>query len=259
MDPNLQNIPNRNAAGRDIRSAFVPSEGFADLLSADYSQVELRIMADLSGDETLIKAFKSGADFHRYVASMVYGIPVDEVTPDQRSHVKAMSYGLAYGLSTYGLSQQLGIPSKEAAALRSRYFQTFGKVHDYLESLVFHARNTGYTQTMFGRRRYFPALTSVNRVARDAAERGALNAPIQGTAADIMKIAMIRADRALRDGNLNSRIVLQIHDELVVELAPGEEKRVTELVRDAMEHAVNIAVSLDVSTGVGSDWQQAAH
>lgn len=259
VDPNLQNIPNRNAAGRDIRSAFVPSEGFADLLSADYSQVELRIMADLSGDETLIKAFKSGADFHRYVASMVYGIPVDEVTPDQRSHVKAMSYGLAYGLSTYGLSQQLGIPSKEAAALRSRYFQTFGKVHDYLESLVFHARNTGYTQTMFGRRRYFPALTSVNRVARDAAERGALNAPIQGTAADIMKIAMIRADRALRDGNLNSRIVLQIHDELVVELAPGEEKRVTELVRDAMEHAVNIAVSLDVSTGVGSDWQQAAH
>ena len=181
---------------------------------------------------------------------MVYGIPVDEVTPDQRNHVKAMSYGLAYGLSTYGLSQQLGIPSKEAAALRSRYFQTFGKVHDYLESLVSNARNTGYTQTMFGRRRYFPALTSANRVARDAAERGALNAPIQGTAADIMKIAMIRVDRALRDGNLNSRIVLQIHDELVVELAPGEEKRVTELVRDAMEHAVNIAVPLDVSTGV---------
>ena len=259
VDPNLQNIPNRNATGRDIRSAFVPGEGFADLLSADYSQVELRIMADLSGDEALIKAFKSGADFHRYVASMVYGIPVDEVTPDQRNHVKAMSYGLAYGLSTYGLSQQLGIPSKEAAALRSRYFQTFGKVHDYLESLVSNARNTGYTQTMFGRRRYFPALTSANRVARDAAERGALNAPIQGTAADIMKIAMIRVDRALRDGNLNSRIVLQIHDELVVELAPGEEKRVTELVRDAMEHAVNIAVPLDVSTGVGSDWQQAAH
>ncbi len=259
VDPNLQNIPNRNAEGRDIRSAFVPGEQFSDLLSADYSQVELRIMADLSGDEALIEAFKSGADFHRYVASLVYGIPVDEVTGDQRSHVKAMSYGLAYGLSTYGLSQQLGISAKEASALRAKYFQTFGKVHDYLESLVSNARRTGYTETMFGRRRYFPALTSTNRVARDAAERGALNAPIQGSAADIMKIAMIRADRALRDGGFTSRIVLQIHDELVVELAPGEEKQVTELVQNAMEHAVSIAVPLNVSTGIGADWQKAAH
>lgn len=259
VDPNLQNIPNRNAEGRDIRSAFVPGEQFSDLLSADYSQVELRIMADLSGDEALIEAFKSGADFHRYVASLVYGIPVDEVTGDQRSHVKAMSYGLAYGLSTYGLSQQLGISAKEASALRAKYFQTFGKVHDYLESLVSNARRTGYTETMFGRRRYFPALTSTNRVARDAAERGALNAPIQGSAADIMKIAMIRADRALRDGGFTSRIMLQIHDELVVELAPGEEKQVTELVQNAMEHAVSIAVPLNVSTGIGADWQKAAH
>ena len=259
VDPNLQNIPNRNADGREIRSGFVPGEGFVDLLSADYSQVELRIMADLSGDEALIEAFRSGADFHRYVASLVFGIPVDEVTPDERSRVKAMSYGLAYGLSTYGLSKQLGISNGEATKLRDQYFETFGKVHDYLESLVADARRTGYTETIFGRRRYFPDLNSPNRQRRDAAERGALNAPIQGSAADIMKIAMIRADRALRDAKLASRIVLQIHDELVVELAAGEVDEVIALVKDAMEHAVDLAVPLDVSTGVGTDWQRAAH
>lgn len=259
VDPNLQNIPNRNAAGREIRSGFVPGGGFVDLLSADYSQVELRIMADLSGDEALIEAFRAGADFHRYVASLVFGIPVDEVTPDERARVKAMSYGLAYGLSTYGLSKQLGIPNSEATTLRDRYFETFGKVHDYLESLVANARRTGYTETIFGRRRYFPDLNSPNRQRRDAAERGALNAPIQGSAADIMKIAMVRADRALRDAKLTSRVVLQIHDELVVELAAGEVEEVTALVKDAMEHAVDLAVPLDVSTGVGADWQRAAH
>ncbi|PAU68742.1 DNA polymerase I [Bifidobacterium italicum] len=259
VDPNLQNIPNRNAAGREIRSGFVPGDGFVDLLSADYSQVELRIMADLSGDEALIEAFRSGADFHRYVASLVFGVPVDEVTPDERGRVKAMSYGLAYGLSTYGLSKQLGISNGEATTLRDRYFETFGKVHDYLESLVANARRTGYTETIFGRRRYFPDLNSPNRQRRDAAERGALNAPIQGSAADIMKIAMIRADRALRDAKLVSRVVLQIHDELVVELAAGEVEEATALVKDAMEHAVDLAVPLDVSTGVGVDWQRAAH
>ncbi|NEG69294.1 DNA polymerase I [Bifidobacterium choloepi] len=291
VDPNLQNIPNRNAEGREIRSAFVAGPGtvsplvvadglpagvaratkateayrerrdvdFTSLLSADYSQVELRIMADLSGDEALIDAFKSGVDFHRYVASLVYGIPADRITPDQRSHVKAMSYGLAYGLSSYGLSQQLGITPHEADALKAQYFAVFGKVHDYLESLVATARKRGYTETMFGRRRYFPALASANRTAREAAERAALNAPIQGSAADIMKIAMIRAERMLREGGYLSRIVLQIHDELVVELAPGETDAVTALVRDAMEHAVDLAVPLDVSTGVGADWQLAAH
>ena len=258
-DPNLQNIPNRNAAGREIRSGFVPGLGYEALLSADYSQVELRIMADLSGDEALIEAFKSGADFHKYVASLVFAKPVDDVSASERSRVKAMSYGLAYGLSTYGLSQQLGIGVSEANALKNQYFQTFGKVHDYLESLVADARRTGYTETIFGRRRYFPQLTSASRNARDAAERGALNAPIQGSAADIMKIAMIRADRALREHGLASRIVLQIHDELVVELAPGEIDEATELVKDAMEHAVDLAVPLDVSTGIGADWQRAAH
>ena len=259
VDPNLQNIPNRNAAGREIRGVFVPGEGYEALMSCDYSQVELRIMADLSDDEALIEAFRSGADFHKYVASMVYKLPVDQITGDQRSHVKAMSYGLAYGLSTYGLAQQLKIAPREAEALKNRYFDTFGKVHDYLESLVANAREKGYTETIFGRRRYFPALRSTNRVAREAAERAALNAPIQGSAADIMKIAMIRAEQTLAEAHVKSRIILQIHDELVVEIAPGEGDQVTELVRNAMEHAVDLAVPLDVSCGIGSDWQLAAH
>lgn len=259
VDPNLQNIPNRNAAGREIRGVFVPGEGYETLMSCDYSQVELRIMADLSDDEALIEAFRSGADFHKYVASMVYKLPVDQITGDQRSHVKAMSYGLAYGLSTYGLAQQLKIAPREAEALKNRYFDTFGKVHDYLESLVANAREKGYTETIFGRRRYFPALHSTNRVAREAAERAALNAPIQGSAADIMKIAMIRAEQTLAEAHVKSRIILQIHDELVVEIAPGEGDQVTELVRNAMEHAVDLAVPLDVSCGIGSDWQLAAH
>ena len=259
VNPNLQNIPNRNAVGREIRSVFVPGEGYEALMSCDYSQVELRIMADLSGDEALIEAFRSGADFHRYVASMVYKLPVEQITGEQRGHVKAMSYGLAYGLSTYGLAQQLGIAPREAEALKKRYFDTFGKVHDYLESLVATAKDRGYTETMFGRRRYFPALRSSNRVAREAAERAALNAPIQGTAADIMKIAMIRAQRALDEAGVRSRIILQIHDELVLEIAAGESEQVIGLIKDAMEHAVDMAVPLDVSCGIGADWQLAAH
>ncbi|PLS30760.1 DNA polymerase I [Bifidobacterium margollesii] len=257
--PNLQNIPNRNVAGREIRGAFVPGEGYVSLMSCDYSQVELRIMAHCSGDESLIEAFRSGADFHRYVASLVYGIPVDDITADQRSHVKAMSYGLAYGLSTYGLAQQLKISPAEADVLKDKYFATFGKVHEYLETLVSEAREKGYTETMFGRRRYFPGLRSTNRRVRDAAERGALNAPIQGTAADIMKLAMIKADGALREAGVRSRIILQIHDELVLEVAGGEAERVTDLVSRAMETAVHLDVPLDVSTGIGDDWQLAAH
>lgn len=207
----------------------------------------------------MIEAFRSGADFHKYVASLVYGIPIDQISSDQRSHIKAMSYGLAYGLSTYGLAQQLGISPAEADILRAKYFSTFGKVHDYLESLVAQAKKRGYTETMFGRRRYFPDLRSSRRQLRDAAERAALNAPIQGSAADIMKIAMKKAYQDLKDAGVKSRIILQIHDELVVELAPGEQEQVTAMVKEAMEHAVKLAVPLDVSTGVGSDWQLAAH
>lgn len=258
-DPNLQNIPNRNAIGREIRSVFIPGEGYESLMSCDYSQVELRIMAHLSQDQALIQAFKSGADFHRYVAGLVYHIPVEQVTADQRTHVKAMSYGLAYGLSTYGLAKQLGITAREAQQLKMEYFQTFGNVHEYLESLVACARDQGYTQTMFGRRRYFPHLDSANRVLRDAAERAALNAPIQGSAADIMKLAMIRVDQALRSEHLRSRVILQIHDELILEIATGECETVENVVKHAMEHAVELSVPLDVSTGVGTDWQLAAH
>lgn len=258
-DPNLQNVPNRNASGREIRAAFVPGEGFESLMSCDYSQVELRIMAHASHDETLIEAFCSGADFHKYVASLVYQIPVDEVSADQRSHVKAMSYGLAYGLSTYGLAKQLAISPAAADVLKNKYFETFGKIHDYLESLVSEAKKLGYTETMFGRRRYFPQLVSNNRAAREAAERGALNAPIQGTAADIMKLAMIRVDIGLRDAGLQSRVILQIHDELILEIAHGEQDQVENIVRQAMENAVHLDVPLDVSTGVGADWQLAAH
>lgn len=259
VDPNLQNIPNRNAAGREIRAAFVPGEGYESLMSCDYSQVELRIMAHASQDESLINAFCSGVDFHKYVASMVYSIPMDEVSSDQRTHVKAMSYGLAYGLSTYGLAKQLSIPPSEAVVLKNKYFATFGKVHDYLESLVDKARSLGYTETMFGRRRYFPQLQSKNRVLREAAERAALNAPIQGTAADIMKMAMIKVCDNLHKAGVSSRVILQIHDELVLEVAPGESEQVEDIVRNAMEHAVELSVPLNISTGIGADWQLAAH
>lgn len=258
-DPNLQNIPNRNAAGREIRAAFVPGSGYEQLMSCDYSQVELRIMAHASADKTLIDAFQSGVDFHKFVASLVYRIPVEQVSADQRSHVKAMSYGLAYGLSTYGLAKQLGISPAAAEMLKEKYFNTFGAVHDYLESLVDKARKLGYTQTMFGRRRYFPKLNSTNRASREAAERAALNAPIQGSAADIMKLAMIRVDDDLRKANVKSRVILQIHDELVLEIAHGEADVVENIVKNAMEHTVELSVPLSVSTGVGADWQLAAH
>jgi DNA polymerase-1 len=207
----------------------------------------------------LIEAFRSGADFHKYVASLVYGIPIDQITPAQRTHVKAMSYGLAYGLTNFGLAQRLEVSPAEASILSDKYFATFGKVHDYLESLVSLAKRRGYTETMFGRRRYFPALKSHNRMARLAAQREALNAPIQGSAADIMKLAMIRAQQELDKMGARSQILLQIHDELIVGLAAGEEKKVTGLIKDAMENAVHLSVPLSVSTGVGPDWKAAAH
>lgn len=258
-DPNLQNIPNRNVVGREIRAAFIPGNQYDQLMSCDYSQVELRIMAHASADETLIKAFKSGVDFHKFVASLVYKIPVEQVSPDQRSHVKAMSYGLAYGLSTYGLAKQLSISPAAAEVLKEKYFDTFGGVHDYLESLVDKARKLGYTQTMFGRRRYFPKLNSTNRASRESAERAALNAPIQGSAADIMKLAMIQVDKDLREAKVKSRVILQIHDELVLEIAHGEADIVENIVKNAMEHTVELDVPLNVSTGLGADWQLAAH
>ena len=258
-DPNLQNIPARSADGMRIRGAFVAGEGFESLMSADYSQIEMRLMAHLSGDEALIEAFNSGEDLHRTMASMVFGTPVAEVTGEERSRIKATSYGLAYGLSSYGLAAQLGIPVPEAAALRDRYFERFGKVRDYLEGLVAQARADGYTQTMFGRRRYLPDLRSSNRQRREMAERAALNAPIQGSAADIVKIAMMNVATALAEAGLASRLLVQIHDELLLEVAPGEAAHVENIVRDKMATPVELSVPLDVAIGIGASWQLAAH
>ena len=258
-DPNLQNIPARSADGMRIRGAFVPGVGFESLMSADYSQIEMRLMAHLSGDEALIEAFNSGEDLHRTMASMVFGTPVAEVSGEERSRIKATSYGLAYGLSSYGLAAQLGIPVPEAAALSDRYFERFGKVRDYLEGLVAQARADGYTQTMFGRRRYLPDLRSSNRQRREMAERAALNAPIQGSAADIVKIAMMDVATALSEADLTSRLLVQIHDELLLEIAPGEEETVEALVREKMASPVMLSVPLDVAVGIGASWQLAAH
>ena len=258
-DPNLQNIPARSADGMRIRGAFVAGAGFESLMSADYSQIEMRLMAHLSGDEALIEAFNSGEDLHRTMASMVFGTPVAEVSAEERSRIKATSYGLAYGLSSYGLAAQLGIPVPEAAALRDRYFERFGKVRDYLEGLVAQARADGYTQTMFGRRRYLPDLRSSNRQRREMAERAALNAPIQGSAADIVKIAMMNVVDALSEAGLKSRLLVQIHDELLLEVAPGEAASLEAIVRDKMATPVELSVPLDVAVGIGASWQLAAH
>ena len=258
-DPNLQNIPVRSEAGRDIRAGFVVSDGFESLMTMDYSQIEMRIMASLTGDEGLIDAFKSGEDVHRVVAAKVFAVAPAAVTAEHRRKIKAMSYGLAYGLSTYGLSQQLGVSTEEAQQLSDEYFDRFGKVRSYLHTVVEQARKTGYTETIMGRRRYFPDLASDNRQRREMAERAALNAPIQGSAADIMKTAMLGVDRKLRETGLDSRVLLQVHDELVCEVAPGEADRLERLVREQMSGAAELAVPLTVSAGFGDSWEAAAH
>ncbi|MBK8469149.1 MAG: DNA polymerase I [Candidatus Phosphoribacter sp.] len=258
-DPNLQNVPIRTEEGRRIREMFVVGTGFESLMSADYSQIEMRVMAHLSGDDGLIEAFRSGEDLHSFVASRVFGVAPEDVSPQMRSKIKAMSYGLAYGLSAFGLSRQLGISTGEARTLMDEYFLRFGEVREYLHRLVDDARRTGYTATMLGRRRYLPDLLSDNRQRREMAERMALNAPIQGSAADIMKVAMLRVDHALTEQALASRMLLQVHDELVLEIAPGERATVEDIVRREMGAAVALDVPLDVSVGVGFSWHDAAH
>ncbi|NJP71686.1 DNA polymerase I [Streptomyces sp. C1-2] len=258
-DPNLQNIPVRTDEGRAIRRGFVVGEGYESLMTADYSQIELRVMAHLSEDAGLIEAFTSGEDLHTTAASQVFGVERSAVDAEMRRKIKAMSYGLAYGLSAFGLSQQLGIEAAEARTLMEAYFERFGGVRDYLRRVVEEARATGYTATLFGRRRYLPDLNSDNRQRREAAERMALNAPIQGTAADIVKIAMLRVGEALRAAGLASRMLLQVHDEIVLEIAPGERERVEALLRREMTTAVHLKAPLDVSVGVGRDWESAAH
>ncbi|MDH6519784.1 DNA polymerase-1 [Streptomyces sp. SAI-208] len=258
-DPNLQNIPVRTDEGRAIRRGFVVGEGFESLMTADYSQIELRVMAHLSEDAGLIEAFTSGEDLHTTAASQVFAVEPDAVDAEMRRKIKAMSYGLAYGLSAFGLSQQLNIEAGEARALMDAYFERFGGVRDYLRRAVDEARATGYTATLFGRRRYLPDLNSDNRQRREAAERMALNAPIQGTAADIVKIAMLKVDGALADAGLASRMLLQVHDEIVLEVAPGERAAAEEIVRREMSDAVHLRVPLGVSVGDGTDWESAAH
>ena len=259
VDPNLQNIPIRTEEGRRIRETFVVGQGYECLLTADYSQIEMRIMAHLSGDQGLIEAFKSGEDLHRFVGSRVFGVPPGEVTAQMRSKIKAMSYGLAYGLSAFGLSRQLSIGVDEARSLMEEYFERFGGVRDYLHGIVDEARKSGYTETLLGRRRYLPDLASDNRQRREMAERMALNAPIQGSAADLIKVAMLSVDRDLTQAGLGSRLLLQVHDELVLEVLPGEREQVDRLVRRAMSEAADLAVPLEVSVGVGASWHEAAH
>ncbi|WP_406321082.1 DNA polymerase I [Streptomyces sp. NBC_01637] len=258
-DPNLQNIPVRTDEGRAIRRGFVVGDGFETLMTADYSQIELRVMAHLSEDAGLIEAFTSGEDLHTTVASQVFGVDKSAVDPEMRRKIKAMSYGLAYGLSAFGLSQQLNIEAGEARGLMDTYFERFGGVRDYLHRVVEEARATGYTETVFGRRRYLPDLNSDNRQRRETAERMALNAPIQGTAADIVKVAMLHVDRALTEAKLTSRMLLQVHDEIVLEIAKGERKQVEEILRHEMSTAVQLRAPLDVSVGAGADWESAAH
>ncbi|MGW9632310.1 DNA polymerase I [Agromyces sp. NPDC055520] len=258
-DPNLQNIPIRTEDGRRIRKAFRHGPEYTELLTADYSQIEMRIMAHLSGDPGLIEAFNAGEDLHRFVGARVFGVDPEDVTPEMRTKVKAMSYGLAYGLSAFGLSKQLRIDRAEATQLMKEYFERFGAVRDYLRMVVEQAKIDGYTETIFGRRRPFPDLNSPNRVHRENAERAALNSPIQGSAADIMKIAMVGVEREFAAQGLESRMLLTVHDELIFEVAAGESETLEAVVRDRMAHAAELLVPLDVQIGRGANWEDAAH
>ncbi len=258
-DPNLQNIPIRTEEGRRIREAFVVGEGYESLMTADYSQIEMRIMAHLSEDALLIEAFRSGQDFHSITAARVFDVAAEDVSTEQRAKIKAMNYGLAYGLSAFGLGQQLGIEPSEARGLMDEYFETFGGVRDYLGGVVDEARRTGFTETLRGRRRYLPDLTSDNRQRREMAERMALNAPIQGSAADLIKVAMLDLEEGIATAGLRSRMLLQVHDELVLEVAAGEREQLEQLVRQHMGAAADLLVPLDVSVGTGRSWHEAAH
>ncbi|MDJ0377779.1 DNA polymerase I [Cryobacterium sp. PH31-L1] len=258
-DPNLQNIPVRTEEGRRIRAAFQAGQGSESLLTADYSQIEMRIMAHLSEDAGLIEAFNAGEDLHRFVGARIFGVDPADVSGEMRSKVKAMSYGLAYGLSAFGLSKQLRIDTKEAKQLMTDYFERFGAVRDYLRNVVEQAKVDGYTETIFGRRRPFPDLASPKRVLRDNAERAALNAPIQGSAADIMKIAMNGIAADLTDASMDSRMLLQVHDELIFDVAPGEWDSLSQVVTHNMESAADLLVPLTVQVGRGTNWDAAAH
>ena len=258
-EPNLQNIPVRTEEGRGIRDCFIPKSPFTELLTADYSQIEMRIMAHFSDDKGLISAFESGEDLHSTVASQVFGVQKNEVDSEMRRTIKAMSYGLAYGLSSFGLAQQLDIDPNAASELMNKYFERFGGIRDYLKTVVVEARDKGYTETILGRKRYLPDLNHENRQRREIAERAALNAPIQGSAADIIKIAMLNVDSHIKQLNLKSRLLLQVHDELILEVAPGESADLSRIVKEQMSNAFKLRVPLDVNIGIGKSWDAAAH
>ena len=258
-EPNLQNIPIRTDEGRLIRDCFIAQEPYENLLTADYSQIEMRIMAHLSNDKGLIEAFELGEDLHSTVASQVFGVKATEVDAEMRRTIKAMSYGLAYGLSSFGLAQQLDIDPNAASELMSKYFERFGGIRDYLKTVVIAAREKGYTETVLGRRRYLPDLNHENRQRREIAERAALNAPIQGSAADIIKIAMLNVSKEINQNKLKSRLLLQVHDELILEVAQGEKEKLEEIVKRQMANAYQLRVPLDVNIGFGLSWDLAAH
>lgn len=257
--PNLQNVPIRTEAGRAIRGLFISDKPYGQLITADYSQIELRVMAHLANDQALISAFASGEDLHISVASQIYGIEPKDVTSELRSQIKAVSYGLAYGLSSYGLSQGLRIDVSEAEQLMNKFFERFSGVRDYLRESVQVARVNGYTETILGRRRYFPELNHENRFRREVAERAALNAPIQGSAADIIKLAMVQLSEKLFESGLKARLLLQVHDELVLESDAKDLDKVIALTKETMQNVINLKVPLDVSVGSGSNWLAAAH
>ena len=258
-NPNLQNIPIKTDRGMRLRSAFIAGEGYETLLTADYSQIEMRIMAHLSEDEGLIEAFNKGEDLHNFVGARIYGVEPETVTGAMRSKVKAMSYGLVYGLSEYGLARQLRISKAEAKQLMSDYFERFGGVKRYLDTVVQRAKSLGHTTTVYGRRRPFPDLQSKVFQVRENARRAALNAPIQGTAADIMKLAMIEVERAMLEAGLKSQLLLQVHDELVIAVAPGELEGVKKVALEKMTEVAKLSVPLDVHIGIGENWELAGH
>ena len=255
-EPNLQNIPVRMELGRLIRKVFVPEAGFV-FLDADYSQIELRVLAHMSGDEKLIKAYREAEDIHRLTASQVFHIPLEEVTPLQRRNAKAVNFGIVYGISSFGLSQDLSITRKEAAAYIQKYFETYPSIKGFLDGLVEQGKEKGYVSTMFGRKRPVPELKSSNFMQRSFGERVAMNSPIQGTAADIIKIAMNRVYKRLLDEKLRSRLVLQVHDELLIETWKDEIPQVSRILEEEMKGAANLAVELEVDMHQGNNWYEA--
>jgi len=256
-NPNLQNIPIRTERGRQVRKAFVPRDKDHTLLAADYSQIELRIIAALSEEDTMINAFKEGQDIHASTAAKVFNVPLEDVTREQRSNAKTVNFGIIYGVSAFGLSNQTDLSRSEAKELIDTYYKTYPKLRNYMSEQVDFARENGYVQTVLGRRRYLKNINSANAIVRGAAERNAVNAPIQGSAADIIKIAMINIYEKLEAGNYKTKMLLQVHDELVFDVYKPELETIKTLVKTEMEEAYTLSVPLDVDLGMGQNWLEA--